>query len=68
MKATIQDPGCRCVSVDSLTPPPRIRDPKKTPRHRPPCFSCYTPGQGFFPRGHGNLCDQKIVGVFASLI
>ena len=27
-----------------------------------------TSGQGFFPRGHGNLCDRKFVGVFVSLM
>ena len=28
----------------------------------------HKPGQGIFPRGHMNLCDRKVAGVFVSLI
>ena len=30
--------------------------------------SSHTPGQEISPRGHGHLCDRKLVGVFVSLI
>ena len=35
---------------------------------KPPSCHLDTPGQGIYPRGHGNLFDKKSVGVFVSLV